>query len=93
MQRFNCAAGAVVFIGHARVETVDVPPDIRVDFSVAFDGRFTYCGLAGPPGMAGPHRPPAWSMLIDPARMPASSAGRQNWPGAVILSGPRRKRN
>lgn len=27
MQRFNCAAGAAVFIGHAREETVDVLPE------------------------------------------------------------------
>jgi hypothetical protein len=47
MQRVHCAAGAVVFIGHARAETVDVPLHISVNFPVAFDWRFTYCGEAG----------------------------------------------
>ena len=46
MQPVNCAAGAVVPIGHFRAGTVDYPVQISVDFSVAFVQRFTYCGLS-----------------------------------------------
>jgi glycosylphosphatidylinositol transamidase (GPIT) subunit GPI8 len=46
MQPVNCAAGAVITIGHMRVGTVDIPAHISVDFSVAFVQRFTYCGLS-----------------------------------------------
>jgi len=53
MQRRTCAAGAVISIGHARAESVDVLRHISVDFPVAFDMGFTYCGQTGTSVMAG----------------------------------------
>lgn len=52
MQRVNCAAGAVLLIGHLRTGTVDIPVHIGVDFPVAFVQGFTYCGLSGLSGLA-----------------------------------------
>ena len=52
MQPVNCAAGAVIPIGHMRAGTVDIAVHISVDFSVAFIKWIMYCGLAATPEMA-----------------------------------------